>query len=193
MSADVLHQTLWRIVLDLPGATAKLTDAELSAYARGVGDALILAMENCPDPVDRAAHDGSAWRAQLVGAVGEALRRRHPQDRACPGRKLNEWLCAIRDRRIAFIDDTDTADDLLDWRRNLMRYVQNWERLRDRHPGLTTEEWQSLQQVRTELNALRELYDFMTHDRAWWQRRRERYRKVVADCQRLNLTEGIPA
>jgi hypothetical protein len=118
--ARILEHAFWRAVEEIGQCIGtsieRLSDDQLAAYALGVEHTLGGMLEHlhelwrAADDPSRAL-DGMSWSNQLRGAVGEQLRRRHPGDRCCAGRKLNELLGTIRDWRIAIVAGDDSMFD----------------------------------------------------------------------------------
>ena len=152
-------------------ARRDFTDAELASYAEGVANVIVCLFEslqtNATEDFRGSGTDAGRWIDQIRGAVGEQLRRRHPGERACAGRKFNTWLTAIRDKRIAMIDEC--WSDAWPFHRQMRKEIEQWGRRQTEQ--LDEESYWLLERIKDELQALHDLYDHLGCDREWQKKK----------------------
>src|SRR6185369_12287750 len=154
-----------------------------------IAHALILSLEwlhnDAPDGDPCRQADAGRWHNQIRAAVGEQLRRRHPGERCCAGRKLNEWTGTIRDWRIRLVDDGNTAPFDGPYKKQpryaLEREMEAWRR---RGTEYNEAEAMTFQRIHEELEALNLFYLRLLGDDEW---RKKRWAKLDADQKRARI------
>jgi hypothetical protein len=204
---ELLERQFWNAVEDIgkgdESSIRSLNDEELAAFAEGCARVLVLGLEQLQgtdqDENRLKSADAGRWHDQLRAAVGEQLRRRHPGQRCCSGRKLNEWLEKIRDWRVKLVDEADESafEGTYKGRRDfaLGREMEQWARRGDRSEKtyeqeiVEAEKWRL---IRRELDALQVYRIHLLNDRGWTEKRWKRLTTLQAEKQAAITTNAQP-